>query len=232
MIKLPKLEALTKTLAIPSKAAILAALMAGQSLPASELAYRAGVGASAASFHLNQLLDDGFVRVRKIGRHRYYEINGHELAGILERFSILTPVLRQVRTPRGQTEQLRGARWCYDHLAGELGVNILHALRTRKLIKTRTRNFEFLYLPEMGKQFFLQLGIDLAALQNGRRKFAYECIDWSERRPHLAGALGAEMAAVFVQRGWVQRKKGDRAVLLTGNGQKWLHQNFGLEIST
>lgn len=224
-----KPETLVKTLAVPTRAAMLSALMGGLSLPASELAYRAGISTSTASHHLNHLLKDGFVRVRKIGRHRYFELNGYETADVLERLNLIAPMVATGKKKGEASEGLKHARWCYDHLAGRLGVTIFKKLRTQRFIKTRSDDFELLDLTDNGNQFFSSMGINIEPLHNSRRKFAYECIDWSERKPHLAGALGAALAGEFVKRGWITEKSESRVVSITPKGQRWFSKNFDIQ---
>lgn len=223
-------EALLRALSVPSKAAILSSLMGGVALPASELSFRAGVRTSTTSFHLAQLLQERLVRVRKIGRHRYYELNGFPVAELLERFDVNTPELATKNIRGCDHSELRKCRWCYDHLAGALGVSILSGLRRNKLIRTCSDNFELLELTRKGSAFFSSLGIEAGSIRQTRRKFAYECIDWSERRPHLAGALGATLAEKMVSQRWVKAKTPDRIAVVTPRGKRWLAENLDVVI--
>ncbi|MGK2740360.1 ArsR/SmtB family transcription factor [Tepidicaulis sp. LMO-SS28] len=225
-------EALVRALSVPSRATILSSLMGGVALPASELSFRAGVCMSTTSFHLAQLLQEKLVRVRKIGRHRYYELNGFPVAELLERFDVNTPELSTRNIRDCNHTELRKCRWCYDHLAGALGVGILSGLRQKELIRTRSDNFELLELTRKGSAFFSSLGIEGASVRQSRRKFAFECIDWSERRPHLAGVLGAALADKMVIQGWVKAKTPDRIAVLTASGKRWLAENFDLTLDS
>lgn len=223
-----KPDAMLKSLVVPSKSAILSSLMGGLALPASELSFRAGVGLSTTSFHLTQLEEDGILRVRKIGRHRYYELNGFEVAEALERVGFV-PVVSESKTRGPQSGELRKSRWCYDHLAGETGVQILLAMRKEKLIRTRSDDFELLDITKKGDVFFSSLGMDVADLGGLRRKIAYECIDWSERRPHLAGSLGASFAGILVRKGYLLDKAPDRVAKFTRAGRKWLNDTLSVD---
>lgn len=221
---------LVATLAVPSKAAILSALMSGHSLPASELAYRAAVSYQTTSYHLKQLLEDGYVRVRQTGRHRYYEISGAEVADVLEKLSLLTPSLREQRSPKGQTEAMRQARICYDHIAGRFGVALLQSFRAHHYLCLAAPKSEELAITMQGRNFFAALGIDVDRLQAGRRKFACECIDWSERTPHLAGALGCAVMQAFEARGWITRHPTDRALAVTPAARRAVPKLLGVNV--
>lgn len=223
-------RSLPATLAVPSKTAMLSALMSGLSLPAGELAYRAAVSYPTASFHLKQLLDDGYVRVRKMGRHRYYELADAQVAEALEKLSLLTPALRERRAPKSQTDELRRARMCYDHVAGRLGVALFQSFRAHGYLRARGRNSEELDISERGAAFFSRFGIDTEALHAGRRKIAFECTDWSERTAHLGGALGCCLGTELEQRGWIQRQVTDRALIVTPSGRRGMPKMFGINI--
>jgi DNA-binding transcriptional ArsR family regulator len=221
--------ALISTLAVPSKAAVLAALMSGRALPASELAYRASITQQTASFHLKQLLNDGFVRVRNVGRHRYFELSDDRVAMVLERVSLLSSTLRE-RNTLGHASGLRCARMCYDHIAGQLGVAIYQSIRSHGYIRPDAKEFEHLVVSPEGRKFFTKLGVDLAACKSSRRKFAFDCIDWSERTPHLAGALGASLAKAFEEKGWIERNTSDRSLVVTTKAYRALPRVLGLNL--
>lgn len=219
------LAGLSALIGDPSRALILSALFGGEALPAGELAWRARVTPQTASSHLAKLERAGLVAVERMGRHRYYRLSGPEIGALLEKMLTVAwaPSVEQSRVPA----PLRGGRMCYDHLAGRLGVAVTDALVAQGLL---TRGDGAFALTAAGAVGFATLGIDAAALQNGRRSFARHCIDWSERRPHLAGALGAAIADRFLAQGWLRRDRDSRAVALTEDGRAGLERLFGPEI--
>jgi DNA-binding transcriptional ArsR family regulator len=208
----------------PARAAMLAALAGGRALPAGELARRAGVRAGTAATHLRRLTEGGLIRVRVQGRHRYHEIVNPEVAGVLEAIAHIAPP-----TPVRSLSQQRAAcalfeaRTCYDHLAGRRGVQLRDRLLAAGAIRTLDdRDHE---LTDRGQYLLDELGIDLAALRASRRMFARSCVDWTDRRAHLAGALPAAITSVFLTRRWLTRGPGRSLRVATGyddNVDKWL----------
>ncbi len=201
----------------PTRAAMLDALMDGEARPAGELARGAGVAPSTASEHLARLVDGGLLVVEALGRERRYRLASADVAEVLEALSRLGsegPVhsLRAV----GRRDALRAARTCYDHLAGRFGVAITEALVARDVLSPRDGTFE---LCEGGEAFLAELGVDVSGARARRRVFARSCLDWTERRPHLAGALGAALADAAHAQGWVRRRPGDRALRITATGE-------------
>ncbi len=186
---------------------MLTALAGGQALPAGELARRAGIKAATATVHLRKLIDGGLVRVRAQGRHRYHELAGPEVATALEALAQLAPAapvrsLRAHRAAAGLTE----ARTCYDHLAGRRGVELRDRLLDAgalTLLDDRDHR-----LTDEGTELVTALGIDARRLGSGRRVFARSCNDWTDRRPHLAGALPAALTARLLELGWLSRGTG------------------------
>lgn len=219
------LASLSSLIGDPSRALILSALFGGEALPAGELAFRARVTPQTASSHLAKLTEAGLVTVERMGRHRYYRLSGPEIGGLLEKMMTVAwqPAVERSRVPA----PLRDGRMCYDHLAGRLGVAVTDALVARGVL---ARGDDAFALTEAGTGWLAAMGIDAAALRDGRRSFARHCIDWSERRPHLAGALGAAIAERFVDRGWIRRDRDSRAVALTEDGRAALTRIFGPEI--
>ena len=208
----------------PARAAMLAALAGGRALPAGELARRAGVHPATASTHLHRLTEGGLIRVRVQGRHRYHEIVNPEVATVLEAIAQIAPP-----TPTRSPSQHRAAcalfeaRTCYDHLAGRRGVQLRDRLLAAAAIRCLDdRDHE---LTDRGQYLLDELGIDLASRRASRRVFARSCIDWTDRRVHLAGALPAAITTVFLDRGWLTRGP-DRSLQVTGdydhNVEKWL----------
>jgi DNA-binding transcriptional ArsR family regulator len=215
--------ALASVAASPSRAAILEALMGGQALPASELAYRAGVTNQTASGHLAKLEAAGLVVVRKTGRHRYYALTGPAVADSLEMFMQVAPAAKAPRLPRGMTAEMRTARMCYDHLAGMLGVAVTSALERRGDLAQDGDDFA---LTPRGEDRLLAFGVDIAGARKARRAFARQCVDWSERRPHIAGALGAAIAHRLIDLGWVRRHPDNRSLTLPDAGRVGLCDAF------
>ncbi len=229
-------------LADPARVAIVMALSDGREVAASDLALAAGVTASTASVHLAKLADAGLVAMRPQGRHRLYHLARPELMHAMEALAVLAPEAqprthRQARIGRA----VRAARTCYDHLAGRLGVGLTQSLvergalrpaqegqlSARTVVRPAAGQFE---VTAAGARFFTGLGLDLAAERARRRAFAPACLDWSERVPHLAGALGAAVLAVLFDRGWIARTPESRAVQVTAAGRRGLQRTFGLTV--
>src|SRR5437870_3544175 len=173
---------------------MLRALMDGRALPATELATAAGLSAAGASDHLAQLLAGGLLTVIREGRHRYYRLASEHVAAVLEALAMLGDAqpTSQTKSKRQYDHPLRFARTCYDHLAGELGVSIASALQDRMLL-TRGEGKRFSVTPAGARWFADKLGIDTEALKPARLGIACGCLDWTERRYHLAGPLGASL---------------------------------------
>ena len=212
----------------PSRAAMLMALMSGEALTAGELAFRAGVALPTASGHLAQLADGGLLAVAKQGRHRYYRLAGPEVAHAVETLSDLAiqlfPSRRRVMP---EDAPLRRARTCYDHLAGRLGVALADGLVEHRVLR-RADDELALVRRGSGEELLHSWGIDVASLETSRRPMVRTCIDWTERRPHLAGALGAAIVDRFLDAGWIRRRRDDRAVAVTPLGQRRLREELGV----
>ncbi|GII65493.1 transcriptional regulator [Sphaerisporangium krabiense] len=210
-------------IAEPSRAAVLTALLDGRALAAGELARLAGVSPATASAHLARLLDGGLLSVAGQGRHRYYRLAGPEVAEILEVLARVSPRLpvRSLRQSR-RARLLGEARTCYDHLAGRAGVGLLAAMLAAGHL-TGADAFE---VTPAGEEALAGLGADLTAARRSRRRFAAACLDWTERRPHLAGALGAEITRALLERDWYRREPAGRALRLTELGEKGLAAMF------
>jgi DNA-binding transcriptional ArsR family regulator len=191
----------------PARAAMLDALAAGAALPAGELARRAGVKPATATAHLRRLTEGGLVKVRAQGRHRYHELSGPQVAAALEALAQIAPSA-PVRSLREHSEagKLAEARTCYDHLAGRRGVE----LRDRLLAcgALREVNDRDHAITSRGSALLGALEIDAGRLEASRRMLARACIDWTQRRPHLAGALPAAVTARFIELGWLSRGQG------------------------
>lgn len=210
----------------PARANMLTALLAGQALTAGELAREAGVTAQTASSHLSRLEAGGLLTQRKQGRHRYYALSGEDVAGVLEALMGLAARTGHTRVRTGPKEPaLRRARVCYDHLAGELAVSMLEHLVARGFI---IEGEDVLTLTPTGEVFMQALGLDVPALALSRRPLCKGCLDWSVRRTHLAGALGAALLDRFYALGWASREAGTRLVSFTPRGLDAFREIFGV----
>jgi len=229
-------------LADRSRCRVLAALGDGRALPASVLAAEAGVAPSTASGHLARLVDAGLLTVESHGRHRYFRISGPAVADLLEAMARLAPP-EPVRSLRSGTRAaaLRFARTCYDHLAGRVGVAVMDALvagghvevdgATAAVDRLSSPGRAMRYgLTDGGAGFLEHLGIDLDGLPPRRIAVGY-CIDWSEQRPHLSGAVGAALTAWFFDAGWIERGAATRAVRITDAGRNGFAGAFGVATS-
>jgi DNA-binding transcriptional ArsR family regulator len=222
----PDIATIGALLGDPARANMLTALLAGQALTAGELAREAGVTAQTASSHLSRLEAGGLLTQRKQGRHRYYALSGEDVAGVLEALMGLAARTGHTRLRTGPREPaLRRARVCYDHLAGELAVGMLESLKARSLIAEAD---EALTLTAAGETFMAALGLDLPALTVSRRPLCKGCLDWSVRRTHLAGALGAALLDRFYGLGWAAREPGTRLVRFTPRGLEAFREIFGV----
>ncbi|MCO4316462.1 winged helix-turn-helix domain-containing protein [Phyllobacterium sp. 21LDTY02-6] len=213
----------------PGRASMLYGLMDGRALTASELAQLAGITAQTASSHLTRMTDAGLLTVEKQGRHRYHRLASAAVAQMIESIMQLAAPpapARSVRTgPRDAA--LRAGRTCYDHLAGHLGVSIADSL-------ARDGHLEFngdaAEITASGLALLRNAGLDADAMAKRGRILCRPCLDWSERRPHLAGALGAALCSHCFDRGWVRRIEGTRAVSVTPNGRRQLRETFGVTL--
>jgi DNA-binding transcriptional ArsR family regulator len=213
-----------------ARAEILTALTAGEALTATELAAVAGVTKQTVSSHLAKLLDARLVAVESQGRHRYFRLGGRDVAQLLENLmgvAYRTGAVRVRASPREPA--LRKARVCYDHLAGDLGVLVFDGLAQRRLLRTGS---DGLHLTKGGQRFFATFGIDTDALVSRRRPLCRACLDWSVRRHHLAGALGAALLDRCYELGWARRVKGSRIVNFSPSGEKALRERFRPEGGT
>lgn len=219
----PVISSIAALIGDPARANILTALMDGRALTVSELAEAAGVTIQTASGHLSKLDAAGLLKAEKQGRHRYFRLSGSDVGEVLEGLMGLAQRTGAVRVRTGPKDAaLRTARVCYDHLAGEKGVAMLDAMLARGLMADE----DDLRLTREGRAFAAGFGIDVAALEQGRRPLCRSCLDWSERKSHLAGALGAAMLDEIVRRGWARREAG-RVVKFSPDGAQQFDQTFG-----
>lgn len=222
----PAVAAVAGLMGDPSRAAILTALLGGVARPAGELAKYARVSPSTASAHLARLVEGGLVRATTAGRHRYFALAGPQVARALEALALVAPPAPETGG-KGDFElrRLRRGRTCYDHLAGALGVAVTEALVARGSLEPHGDAFE---VTAEGEEWLGRLGVDAGRIRSGRRAFARACLDWSERRPHLAGALGAAITARFFEAGWLARVDGTRAVVPTSAGRRAFRRELGV----
>lgn len=216
-------------LADPARATMLAVLLDGRALPAGELALASGVTSQTASSHLSKLLAGGLLAVETEGRHRYYRLSGSHVAEAIEGLAAirpLEPLRRRALSP--QARELIFARRCYDHLAGQLGVAVTGTLQQREFIVLAPgKRFN---VTSAGIEWFRSIGVDVAALRPTRCGLARQCLDWTERRHHLAGPLGVELMGALCARGWLRRSRKSRAVQITPTGYLELQRRIGLDI--
>lgn len=211
-----------------SRAAMLQALMGGIALSASELAWHAGVTNQTATSHLNELVNAKLLYRRKCGRFHYYEINGDSVASTIENIASGIPVRDSQDLRRNVKPELKKARFCYDHLAGELGVEISRIFVQIEALILYQDSF---HLPETEHPIYPTIGIDLGEIRKSRRKLCPRCLDWTERLPHVAGAVGAAIAAKMVESGFIVRSRNDRSVNITRSGRIFLIDKLGLSSS-
>ena len=216
--------ALAGVLADRSRCAMVMALLDGAAWTVTELAAAAGVSLSTASEHVSTLVGAGIATEERQGRCRYVTLTGADVAQAIEAFSTLAQPepARSLRTA-SRRERLARARTCYDHLAGRLGVAVFDAMAQRRLVRPGSG------VTTAGERWFVGLDIDLAALREARRPVFRECLDWTERRPHLAGSVGAALCDRFVERQWVRRPDRTRRLEVTATGQRALTELLGIE---
>jgi DNA-binding transcriptional ArsR family regulator len=210
----------------PARANMLVRLMDGRALTASELAYVARVSAQTASGHLAKLTASGLLAVTRQGRHRYYRLATADVARMIEQIMVVAgePPPRAIRrTP--EQHALSDARTCYDHIAGRLGVGIADMLTKRRHVVLTDDGGE---VTKAGAQFLEKLDVDPAEVP-GQRPYCRACLDWTERRPHLAGKLGAALAKQFLARGLIERQRDSRALTITPKGRRQFLETFGLK---
>jgi len=209
----------------PARANMLTALMSGKALTATELAAEAGVTAQTASSHLARLHEGGLLQPRKQGRHKYFSLASTEVADVLESLMGLAARAGHLRSRTGPTDEaLRQARICYNHLAGDMGVQMFDSLLAQGRIVAGDSQ---LLLTQAGRDFAVECGIDVESLTSSRSALCRECLDWSERRSHLAGSLGRAFFARFVELGWAQVDTSTRVVTFSRSGLRGFRSLFG-----
>lgn len=214
-------------LADPARAVMLTVLLDGCALPAGELAYAARVTPQTASSHLAKLLAGGLVTAETEGRHRYYRLAGAHVAQAMEHLAAIRPESRR-KTLSPEGRRLRFCRRCYDHLAGRVGVALTAGMVSRQYLRPAPgKRFE---VTAAGADWLAAVGVDLGAIRPSRGALARQCLDWTERRHHLAGPVGVELMRALCVSGWLRRARDSRAVRLLPKGVRELRAQLGVEI--
>ena len=229
MIAEPNISDIASLIGEPSRAAMLVALLGKDALPAGELAYKAYISPQAASSHLSKLVAGKLLAVERHGRHRYYRLASDEVGRFIETLATIAPPPR-VSPVGGMDEEAKAityARTCYDHLAGKVAVGVARAMEGGGLLTRAGRDFE---VTADGERWLKDFGIETGALRRGRRAFALQCLDWSERQHHIAGALGVALLKRMLALGWVARTRGTRCVRVTLEGKKALSRSLDLSV--
>jgi DNA-binding transcriptional ArsR family regulator len=224
----PALSEVAALVGNPARANILMALADGCALTATELAYAAGVSPQTTSEHLAKLREANLLTLAKQGRHSYFRLSSAKIARMLEGIMVVAADGPQRYRPRWNgDDQLRVARTCYDHIAGRLGVALADALAHRKhVVLTEDGGM----VTRAGEKFLKEFGIRLDEAKEGRRTFCRPCLDWSERRLHLAGALGASLADRCFDLGWIARIRDSRALKISAKGERGFLDAFGISL--
>lgn len=220
----PDIARIASLIGAPGRANMLAALMSGKALTAGELASEAGVLMQTASGHLTRLEEGGLIVRERQGRHHYFRLADSDVAAVLEALMGLAAAKGQLRTRTGPRDpELRHARVCYNHLAGEMGVTLYDGLLARGVLQCTGEDVE---LSDLGRDEMSRLGIDLSA--KSRSPECKSCLDWSARRMHLAGRLGRGILDFTFAQGWAVRPKGTRIVRFTGLGEGAFRKAFNV----
>ena len=213
----------------PARARMLYCLADGRARTSTELAIVADVSPSTASVHLQRLMTRRLVKVFAQGKHRYYSLEGANVAAVLEALSVLAGGARNTFVPN-TPGPLRAARTCYDHIAGSLGVALHDRVRAMGWLAEDSKDGSSYDLTPRGAKGLDALGVDVNAARRLRRRFAFACVDWSERRPHLGGAVGAALLKVAIKRRWVTQDLDSRILSVTTFGRREMLARFGLQI--
>jgi DNA-binding transcriptional ArsR family regulator len=224
----PDVARVAGLLADPARARILRILIDGTMRPAGELAFAANISAQSASAHLAKLVEGGLLSLEAQGRHRYFRIASPEVADAIESLGSLSMAVRprnprSPAIPKSAPIQFLRARTCYDHLAGEQAVQVCEAMLRARWMTLEGRDFR---LTRLGRDKLATLEVDLATARRSRRAFARACVDLTQRRPHIGGALGAALLEMYLARGWILRTRRSRAVSITPRGSEAFRRLF------
>ncbi|SDD65816.1 transcriptional regulator, ArsR family [Variovorax sp. CF079] len=220
------LARLAGAIAEPARARMLCCLLDGHARTATELAAVGEVAASTASAHLARLKEQRLVESVAQGKHRYFRLAGSEVAAVLEGLLVVAGAPRSEFQPTAPS-RLRAARTCYDHMAGTAGVALHDRLHAQGWLQATAEGGAYELTAE-GAMALESLGLDIESARSSRRRFACACLDWSERRPHLGGALGAAWLQLSLRRGWVRQELDGRALALTPKAKREMPELFGL----
>ncbi|HLO33434.1 MAG TPA: helix-turn-helix domain-containing protein [Anaerolineales bacterium] len=223
----PNLAAVATLIADPARASMLSALLGDVGLPAGELARLAKITPQTASAHLAKLVKGNLLSMTTRGRHHYFRLRDKNVAQVLESLALIAPPTRTNSLNDSlERKAIQRARTCYDHLAGTLGVNLTEAFIDNGFIQHYGEAYE---VTGAGENWFNAFGIDCLQLHEKRRAFARSCLDWSERKPHIAGALGAAILQRFLELNWIIRVRNSRTVKVTELGRHHFKSEFGLD---
>ncbi|MBF4492806.1 winged helix-turn-helix transcriptional regulator [Flavobacterium sp. MR2016-29] len=212
----------------PTRALILWTLLDGRAFTATELAVSANTSPQNISMHLGKLLDADLLCVEKQGRHKYYRFSNKEVAYALEAMASLVPKPKvSVENKTENYPPIKFCRTCYDHLAGKIGVALTDSLLEQKIIVEKNNAFEISF---EGEKWFSNFGINLEEAQKQKRIFLKPCLDWSERRNHLAGSVGALLLNKMISEDWLRKTKNSRAIIVTAKGEKELLRHFKIVV--
>lgn len=219
---------ITTLIGDPTRTTILWELLDGRAYTAIELAISAETSAQNISMHLAKLVNADLLTVEKQGRHKYYRLSSQEVAYAIEALANLIPKQKQKKiTDNDRYSDVKYCRTCYDHLAGKVGVLIADSLTAQGIIELQDKNYN---VSRKGRKFFHDFGLELAELQKQRRHFSKPCLDWSERKYHLAGSLGSALLERMLDLDWIRRTKNSRAMVITSLGQNGLRDKFKVEL--
>jgi DNA-binding transcriptional ArsR family regulator len=229
MITGPFIAEIAALVGEPARATMLSALLDGRALTASELAFAARITPQTASSHLGKLTEAGLLSVIREGRHRYFRLASPKVVEMLDGIVAVALEHRpRYRPVSRQAQELGAARICYDHLAGRLSVDLTDFFTIHEFIVLGDAAAE---ITTAGTRFLTEFGIDLSGLSSTRRHFCRLCLDWTERRPHIAGAVGAALTRRYFDLGWTKRMQHSRAVIVTASGKRGFLETFGIGVS-
>lgn len=214
-----------KLIGEPARANMLIALLGGRAMTATELAHSANVSPQTASSHLSLMLEGQLLALEKQGRHRYYRLASSEVATAIEALMSLAP--KDKRPNPEAIEPIYFARSCYDHIAGRVGVALADSFQTKAWLSVKEKDFE---ITSKGQEGFTAFGLDLEPLTKQRRHFARQCLDWTERRHHVAGALGAALMTELLERKWLKKDHAERVLHVTRAGYEGLESVFDVRL--
>ena len=217
-----KFAGITSLIGEPARAIMLWSLADGKAYTASELATAADISPQSASNHLNKLVEADFLKVEKQGKHRYYAIAKPEVAHAIESIANLIPGKKTLREEKNYVNgEIRFCRTCYDHLAGKVAVDLARSLLQQKILTVKGEEFS---ITPKGKKWFAEIGIDVNNLEKTKRYLAKPCLDWTERKYHLAGSLGAAFLLQMLKMNWIKPKATSRILFLTEKGENELRK--------